>query len=446
MHRSVATLDSPQFLNLQPLDINPLMSKCEIKLFYVGANRNKSFITEQVATEMGKRLRGAPIVGYYKKEKEDFRDHGEKVIIDDEGIRFQCQTFPYGFVSPDAQVWFQNFEDFDEMGNSVIHKYLMTTGYLWTSQFPESSLPVNEGRPQSMELNDESVRGKWETNYANNVDYFIIDDAIIEKVCILGEDVEPCFEGASVTAPDVSLNFSMDDKFKHTLYSMMQDLKDALKGGKQQMDNLENATSVEQTEEVTTTFELEEKTAEIEVTDNSDDASTLETEFAKEDDDKDKKDDSSEEETSDSDSKDNEDNDDDDEEDDDKKKDKYQLMEEELKSIKQSYSLLQAQCQELMEFKKEIDNKEKDSLIAEFYMLSEDDLKDVKENKEKYTLEEIKSKLAVICFDKKINFTANNESEQVSHEEDIMTYNLENDKNDSLPEWVKAVKQQEKFM
>ena len=64
-----------------------------------------------------------------------------------------------------------------------------------------------------------------------------------------------------------------------------------------------------------------------------------------------------------------------------------------------------------MEFKKEIDNKEKDSLIAEFYMLSEDDLRDVKENKEKYTLEEIKSKLAVICFDKKINFTTNNESE-----------------------------------
>ena len=44
-------------------------------------------------------------------------------------------------------------------------------------------------------------------------------------------------------------------------------------------------------------------------------------------------------------------------------------------------------------------------------MLSEDDLRDVKENKEKYTLEEIKSKLAVICFDKKINFTINNESE-----------------------------------
>jgi len=46
MHQSVATIDSPEFLNLQPLDINPLMSKCEIKVLYVGANRNHTFITE----------------------------------------------------------------------------------------------------------------------------------------------------------------------------------------------------------------------------------------------------------------------------------------------------------------------------------------------------------------------------------------------------------------
>lgn len=69
MHQSVATISSPQFLNLQPLDINPLMSKCEIKVLYVGANRNDSFITKQVAAEIGKTLRGAPIVGYYKEKK-----------------------------------------------------------------------------------------------------------------------------------------------------------------------------------------------------------------------------------------------------------------------------------------------------------------------------------------------------------------------------------------
>jgi len=32
---------------------------------------------------MAKTLRGAPIVGYYKKDKKDFADHGEQVILDD---------------------------------------------------------------------------------------------------------------------------------------------------------------------------------------------------------------------------------------------------------------------------------------------------------------------------------------------------------------------------
>ena len=83
MHQSVATIDSPKFLNLQPLDINPLMSKCEIKVLYIGENRNRSYISKEVAAEMAKTLRGAPIVGYYKENKEDFADHGEQMVWDD---------------------------------------------------------------------------------------------------------------------------------------------------------------------------------------------------------------------------------------------------------------------------------------------------------------------------------------------------------------------------
>ena len=104
MHQSIATINAPEFINLEPLDINPLMSKCEIKVLYLGENRNRSYISKEVATEMAKTLRGAPIVGYYKEEKEDFADHGEQVIFDDEGIKFNCLTKPYGFVSPDALV------------------------------------------------------------------------------------------------------------------------------------------------------------------------------------------------------------------------------------------------------------------------------------------------------------------------------------------------------
>lgn len=447
MHQSVATIDSPEFLNLQPLDLNPLMSKCEIKVLYVGANRNHTFITEEVAAEIGKTLRGAPIVGYYRDSKEDFTDHGEKVIIDDEGIKFECQTVPYGFVSPDAEVWFQNFEDYNEKGESVTHKYLMTTGYLWTDQFPESSLPVNQGRPQSMEFQKESVKGRWETNYDNGMDFFIINDAIIQKICILGDDVEPCFEGASVTAPSVSSKFTLDDNFKNTLYSMMQDLKNALNEGRQQMENLEKTVTPEIEEAAVEYTQAEEAVSEV---NNKTEDTSAPADYVKKDQEekkeKESKDDGGEDAAADEDS--NKESDDSDDKDDDDDKDKksakkYELLEEELNSLKESYSVLQSQYQELVNFKREIDNQKKDALIAEFYMLSDEDKADVIQNKEKYTLDEIKAKLSVICFDKKISFTLNKEVED--KEEEVITYSLNNNEDSNLPDWVKAVKEQERL-
>ena len=446
MHQSVATIDSPEFLNLQPLDINPLMSKCDIKVFYIGANRNHSFISEEAAIEIGKTLRGAPIVGYYRTSKEDFTDHGEKVIIDDEGIKFQCQTVPYGFVSPDAKVWFQNFEDDDGMGNKVVHKYLMTTGYLWTSQFPESSLPVEQGRPQSMEFYEESLKGEWRTNYANGLDFFIINDAIIQKICILGDDVEPCFEGASVTAPDVSAKFTLDDNFKHTLYSMLQDLKNALNGGGQQMENLENTVAVENenVDPVTEFVQVQDTNSETAPEVNNVEDTSTPTDYVKKEkeDEKDTAEDAGDDSNDDSDN-DQEDDKDDDDEDDKKNSKKYELIQEELDTLRESYNNLQSQYQNLVNFVNEINNQKKDALIAEFYMLSDEDKADVISNKEKYTLDEIKAKLAVICFDKKINFAS---TEEVDNEEEkVVTYVLNDNENNSLPDWVKAVKEQEKL-
>ena len=448
MHQSVATISSPEFLNLQPLDINPLMSKCDIKVFYLGANRNHSFISKQVAVEIGKSLRGAPIVGYYRDSKEDFTDHGEKVIIDDEGVKFECQTVPYGFVSPDAKVWFQDFQDSDGMGNTVVRKYLMTTGYLWTDQFPESSLPVNEGRPQSMEFKPETLKGNWQKNYENGLDFFIINDAIIQKICILGDDVEPCFEGASVTAPDVSLKFTLDDNFRHTLFSMMQDLKNALDGGGQQMDNLEKTVVVENETSDTAVTEFTQVEEEIDTTistvDQMEDAS-VPADYVKKDDDKEDKSETEDKEDSSEDSSDDEDKDDEDDDKDKEKAKKYELIENQLEALKTSYQTLQNQYQELVKFKREIDNQKKDELIAEFYMLSDEDKEEVISNKEKYTLDEIKAKLSVVCFDKKINFTLNEKEDHKDKEENIITYSLNENEDSGLPDWVKAVKEQEKL-
>lgn len=427
MHQSVATIDSPEFVNLKPLDINPLMSSCEIKVLYLGENRNHTFISKEVATEMAKTLRGAPIVGYYKDEKEDYADHGEQIVIDDEGIKFNCLTVPYGFVAPDAKVWFQKFKDIDHAGNEVERDYLMTTGYLWTGQFPECQAVVNDegGRPQSMEIDEKTLEGEWSKNYNSGMEFFIINDGIFSKLCILGEDVEPCFEGASITKPQISSTFTkVDDNFKRTLFNMMQDLKFALEGGHKMEDNKDLSTLEEK--EVVTTFTEEKDSEEIEPS----------TSFVKEKDEEDKKEeevseepqDESKEDTSSKEKKDEEDK---------KKDEKYSLLEQEVESLRTQLSEMQTEYTALKEFKAEVENKEKDALIERFYMLDEADKKDIIENKVKYSLEDIEAKLSIIYTKKKL--LAEKESEiQDVQKEDVLTYSL-NEEVSSVPDWVKAV-------
>lgn len=100
----VSTIDNPEFINLAPSDISPLISTCEIKVFYLGHNRNWSYINKETALKMAKTLRGTPIVAAYREDKEDFGDHGHVIHIEDGEISFSVKTIPYGFVSPDAEI------------------------------------------------------------------------------------------------------------------------------------------------------------------------------------------------------------------------------------------------------------------------------------------------------------------------------------------------------
>jgi hypothetical protein len=66
----------------------------------------------------------------------------------------------------------------------------MTTGYLWTGQYEEAATALNDGgRPQSMEIDEKSLQGHWATDSKNNMEFFIINDAIFSKLCILGNDI-----------------------------------------------------------------------------------------------------------------------------------------------------------------------------------------------------------------------------------------------------------------
>ena len=222
MHTSIK-LDTPiEFINITPL--NPLISKCQIKVCYVGdkPNRNRSIITKEVAKQMANSLPGCPIVGFYNEEKGDFEEHNRIIDISNGKFEIKDTTRPYGFVDLNAKVWFQKYLD-DGMNE---HEYMMTEGWLWTGQYPECQRILAHGNNQSMELDEGTIDAHWSKDDNGDPKFFIINEAIISKLCTLGEANEPCFEGANIAAP--TIQFAFEDGFKEQLFSMMNELKDLL--------------------------------------------------------------------------------------------------------------------------------------------------------------------------------------------------------------------------
>ena len=117
---------------------------------------------------------------------------------------------------------------------------------------------------------------------------------------------------------------------------------------------------------------------------------------------------------------------------------------EENKNLTERIAYLEADNQtlsemvtELKQFKLEAERREKDELINSFYMLSDEDKADVIENKDRYSLREIKAELSMLCVDKKLNLAGDLASAQNT----AVVYSLNGDKSivDNTPAWLKAV-------
>lgn len=221
-HTSVKLNTPCEFINITPM--NPLISKCQIKVCYVGdePNRNKSIITKDVAREMANSLPGSPIVGFFNETSGDFEEHNRSIDIANGTVTFRDTTRPYGFVDLNAKVWFQKF--LDDGQNE--HEYLMTEGYIWTGQYPEAKRIIDKGNNQSMELDEKTLDAFWTKDGNGKPQFFIINEAIVSKLCVLGEECEPCFEGSQI-----AVNFSLASDFKEQLFAMVNEVKDLLKEG-----------------------------------------------------------------------------------------------------------------------------------------------------------------------------------------------------------------------
>lgn len=222
-HTSVL-LNSPiEFI--ESTKISPFVSKVQIKVCYVGdePNRNGSIITKEVAKEMAPSLRACPIVGFFNEVDGDFEEHNRQINISNGEWRITDTTVPYGFVPTDAKLWFATYLDDEENQ----HEYLCTEGYIWDHAYPEAKRIIREGNNQSMELDEGTLDATWSKDKNGKPEFFIINEALISKLCILGENSEPCFEGAQIT------NFSLviDETFQEKMFSMMNEIKELLTEG-----------------------------------------------------------------------------------------------------------------------------------------------------------------------------------------------------------------------
>ena len=416
-HTSIAVNSPIEIIDVTPL--NPLISKCQIKVCYVGdePNRNGSVITKAVAVEMAKSLPGCPIVGFYNETKGDFEAHNQIIDVSNGEWRFKDTTQAYGFVDLNAKIWFQKFMD-----DGVEHEYLMTEGYLWTEQWPETKRVIQKGNNQSMELYEPTLDGFWSESDNGEPSFFIINEALISKLCILGEDVEPCFEGAQITR----VQFSFDEDFQKKIFSMMEQVKEIIeKGGTDSVEDVKTPEMDEQVEEeVVEEPAVEEETPEVDEAPAA--AEEEKEEVAPEEE-------AQPEQVDEQPEQENED-----------KKIEYNLeevqeyieLQSKYEDLETKYNNMKAEYEQLVEFKKIADRKEKQEMIDRFYMLTDEEKKDVIDNIDSYSVDDIEAKLSVICVRNKVSFDLEEDTEKTPES----TFNLHDDGvvDDITPSWIKA--------
>lgn len=213
---------------------NSGFKKGTCKIAYAGKNRNLSNIPKEAFEKAKGSLALVPVVGnWIGSDKGGFGGHDVSIELKGNDVDFKPLTIAYGVVPENNNAEWVDVED--ENGN--IKKYYKTDIVFWYDRYPEQVQFIidNKGVNQSMEI--DVIDGKWDENYQ----YFGIDEFEYSALCLLGRDndnpentVEPCFENAEVTISQFALN---EDEFKSNFTQMMQELKNAYAELEQQKED-----------------------------------------------------------------------------------------------------------------------------------------------------------------------------------------------------------------
>lgn len=178
---------------------NDEIALVDVLLCYHGENRNGSCMAKDVMTKAIPTLYGVPIIGeyiYLDDGSQDFGSHGGRIIVSDDGIKFESTTIPYGFVTKEA-VDNAEWITITEKDGHTQHEYLSLKGCaVWYKRMPEVASILEKNYGQSMEI---TIK-----NYSCTDNGIMnITDFTFSGVCILGskpsgEAVEPCYESACI--------------------------------------------------------------------------------------------------------------------------------------------------------------------------------------------------------------------------------------------------------
>ena len=152
------------------------ISKARCRIFYKYGNRNGTYITDEFAEKLISTIAYAPVKGIYQND--DFSDHGEDR---DEGRIYGIVPENYNFA------WETHLDE-----DGVEREYACVDVLVYTALYKEAADII--GKPQSMEIYDKSIVGEWKM--IDGKKYYVFEDGCFLGLQVLGDTVEPCFEGA----------------------------------------------------------------------------------------------------------------------------------------------------------------------------------------------------------------------------------------------------------
>ncbi len=192
---------------------------------YSGDNQNSSDITEQAFEDAMPSLGLIPLVGHWLPDKQNFGGHDITIEWSGNELVLKDNTVPYGVVKENHNAeWLEIEED------GEVHKYIKADVVLWYARYPEPVQKViDTGVNQSMEINIKDYSEKTSGNIQiNSFEY--------SALCLLGLDIDengnkgednidPCFESASVVVDKFTVNNKFKEQFNQLLFALNNNIK-----------------------------------------------------------------------------------------------------------------------------------------------------------------------------------------------------------------------------